>query len=351
MNKNVKKLSFLTMFALLLAILLALSPTSSVSTAHASSFSRSTAAGTWTGATTGWANVRSGPTTNSSIVTTDAPNTSVTVYATVSGQIVWGGISNWYRISDANSAPQYIYGGLVNQTSGGSSNPPAPSSGGNSGTVASWANVRSGPNTSSSIVTTDAPGTTVTIYQTVSGQAVWGGISNWYRISSNGSTPQYIYSALVTVSASSSGGGSSPSGSGKTIVISLSASWLHAYENGKEVLNTGVVIGRPDLPTPTGTFHIFAKLSPTTFYSPWPVGSPYYYAPTHINFAMEFAEGGYFLHDSYWHTVYGPGTNVWHYDPVYGWQWGSHGCVTMPYSAAQWLYNWAPIGTTVQINP
>lgn len=58
-----------------------------------------------------------------------------------------------------------------------------------------------------------------------------------------------------------------------------------------------------------------------------------------------------FLHDSWWHTVYGPGTNGWHYDPKYGWQWGTHGCVAMPFSAAQWLYNWAPIGTTVVIEP
>jgi L,D-transpeptidase-like protein len=47
----------------------------------------------------------------------------------------------------------------------------------------------------------------------------------------------------------------------------------------------------------------------------------------------------------------GPGTIGWHYDPKYGWQWGTHGYVAMPYSAAQWLYNWAPIGTTVVIEP
>jgi hypothetical protein len=109
--------------------------------------------------------------------------------------------------------------------------------------------------------------------------------------------------------------------------------------------------GRPQLPTPIGTFHVFAKLSPTTFYSPFPKSSPYWYAPTHINYALEFLAGGFFLHDSWWHSVYGPGTNGWHYDPRFGWQWGSHGCVAMPISAAAWLYNWAPIGTTVEIVP
>jgi lipoprotein-anchoring transpeptidase ErfK/SrfK len=138
---------------------------------------------------------------------------------------------------------------------------------------------------------------------------------------------------------------------GKIIIVSLSQGQLSAYDNGDLVYTSLVVTGRPGLETPTGTYHVFAKLSPTTFRSPWPPSSPYYYPPTYINFALEFRAGGYFLHDSWWHTVYGPGTNGWHRDPIYGWQYGSHGCVSMPFSAAKWLYYWAPIGTTVQINP
>ncbi len=211
-----------------------------------------------------------------------------------------------------------------------------------------WSNVRTGPGTSYSIVTTDAPNTTVTVYASVTGQVVWGGISAWYRISSSSSL--YIYGGLViSGSGSGSGTGGSPSPVGKEIVVSLSQQWLYAYQNGQEVFNAAVITGRPALPTPAGTYHVFAKLHPTTFYSPWPYGSPYWYAPTFINYALEFRAGGFFLHDSYWHTVYGPGNNGWHYDPVYGWQWGSHGCVSMPLSAAAWLYTWAPIGTTVVI--
>jgi len=146
-------------------------------------------------------------------------------------------------------------------------------------------------------------------------------------------------------------GSSYSSAAGKVIVVSLSHQWLYAYQNGQELFNAAVMTGRPSLPTPTGTYHIFNKLSPTTFYSPWPPGSPDWYPPTHINYALEWRAGGFFLHDSWWHTVYGPGSNGWHYDPTYGWQWGTHGCVAMPLSAAAWLYYWAPIGTTVQVNP
>ena len=136
---------------------------------------------------------------------------------------------------------------------------------------------------------------------------------------------------------------------GKVIVVSLSHQWLYAYQDGQIVFDTAVLTGRPSLPTPLGTYRIFAKRSPITFRSPWPRSSPNYYVPTHINYAMEWRAGGYYLHDSWWHTVYGPGTNVKHYDPTYGWQTGSHGCVSMPLNAAAWLYHWASIGTVVRV--
>ncbi|HTK07673.1 MAG TPA: L,D-transpeptidase [Ktedonobacteraceae bacterium] len=137
---------------------------------------------------------------------------------------------------------------------------------------------------------------------------------------------------------------------GKLIVVSLSRQWLYAYENGASVFNTAVMTGRDSLPTPTGTYSVFNKLHPTWFTSPWPQGSANWYPPTYINYALEWKAGGFFLHDASWHSTFGPGTNNWHHDPQFGWQAGSHGCIAMSYSAAQWLYNWAPIGTTVQIN-
>jgi len=216
------------------------------------------------------------------------------------------------------------------------------------GMTIDWANVRTGPGTNYHVVTTYAPNATVTVFATVSGEVVWDGISNWYRISSLGSSPLYIYSGLV-VAANNSGSGISPSAQGKEIVISLSRQWMYVYQNGAQVYNSPITSGRPQLPTPQGIYHVLAKYHPTTFYSPWPYGSPYWYPPTHIEYALEWDARGYFLHDSWWRTVYGPGTNVWHYDPVYGNQTGTHGCVTMPLRAAIWLYNWAPVGTMVKI--
>ena len=158
------------------------------------------------------------------------------------------------------------------------------------------------------------------------------------------------YVSASTAAAAAHSHGLRQSAAGKVIDVSLSHQWLYAYVDGSEVFNTAVMTGRPELGTPTGTYHVFAKLSPTTFYSPFPRGSVEWYPPTHITYALEWKAGGYFLHDSWWHSVYGPGTNRWHYDPIDGWQSGSHGCIAMPLSAAAWLYHWTPIGTTVQIN-
>src|SRR5437660_4136758 len=62
----------------------------------------------------------------------------------------------------------------------------------------------------------------------------------------------------------------------KLIVVSVSQQWMHDYANGQEVYSAPVTTGRPELPTPMGTYHVYQKLSPTTFYSPWPQGSPYW---------------------------------------------------------------------------
>ena len=129
-------------------------------------------------------------------------------------------------------------------------------------------------------------------------------------------------------------------GPGQVIVISLSRQVLTAYQDGSVVLNTYVATGRPALPTPPGTYHIFLKQSPYTMISPWPTSSPYWYPTSKVSMVMEFLAGGYFIHDAPWRTWYGPGSNLYN---------GTHGCVNVPYSPMQFLYSWAQIGTTVVV--
>jgi hypothetical protein len=135
----------------------------------------------------------------------------------------------------------------------------------------------------------------------------------------------------------------------KVILVSTEEQWAHMYENGKEVYNTAVTTGGPELPTDHGVFHIYEKISPFVFHSPWPPGSPYYYPPTPITYWMPF-DGGEGLHDASWRSNFGPGSNL---APTYlgtgNFILGTHGCVNLPYDAASFVWNWAPMGTTVVV--
>ena len=53
--------------------------------------------------------------------------------------------------------------------------------------------------------------------------------------------------------------------------------------------------------------------------------------------AMYLTSTGVALHGTYWHTLFGSGVRL------------SHGCVNLPLEAAALLYDWASVGTPVEI--
>jgi lipoprotein-anchoring transpeptidase ErfK/SrfK len=131
----------------------------------------------------------------------------------------------------------------------------------------------------------------------------------------------------------------------KALTISLSEQVIRAYEHGQQVFWTYATTGRPGLETDPGSFKVYWKVSPWTMHSPWPKGSPYWYPDSKVQMVMWF-NGGDGIHDAYWRSRYGPGTNGPHYDPT-GEDTGTHGCVNVPYSNMVWLWNWTPTGTPV----
>ena len=222
--------------------------------------------------------------------------------------------------------------------------------------TSSQAYVRTLPSSDGQPVATLAAGSSVTVYGSTTG-TTFGNGTTWYRVTDANSASRYIYGALITSTlptlSTTTTSSTLPTGitigGGQEIVISISKQWMYVYQDGQQIRSTAIATGRPGLETPVGTFQVFNKQSPTTFYSRWPVGSPNYFPPTHINYALEFASGGYFIHDSSWRYEYGPGADGQHYVPGYGYETGSHGCVNVPLSTMSWLYNWANIGTTVQV--
>jgi hypothetical protein len=134
----------------------------------------------------------------------------------------------------------------------------------------------------------------------------------------------------------------------KRIVVSLSQQRLVAYDGNRVVVTSLVTTGNRLLPTPVGTFQILAKFHPFTFHSPWPKSSPYWYPPSLTQYAMMFQQGGYYIHDAPWRSVFGPGSNAQLGTPGNNYT-GTHGCINVPANVAQELFAWAPIGTVVQV--
>lgn len=201
----------------------------------------------------------------------------------------------------------------------------------NTGVViaASFAWVRSGPGTQYSTVGRVNSGASITIVETVKGQAVNAGQPNWYRIGAG----RYIYSALVKVtSAPVAGPSTSPqppiTNAGKWIEIDLSDHVLKAWDGDTLFLRTVVSIGKPSTPTPTGTYRILSK------YRYVNMSGPGYYLPN-VPHTMFFYRG-YAIHGAYWAKSFG--LNV------------SHGCVNVNLTDAATLYAWTPMGTKVVIH-
>ncbi len=125
-----------------------------------------------------------------------------------------------------------------------------------------------------------------------------------------------------------------PISQAKWIEIDLSAQHLWAWQYDQVVFGTAVSTGTYLHPTPAGTFHIYAKYVADDMRGGTPGTPEYYYLPA-VPYTMYFYQA-YAIHGTYWHANFGV--------PM------SHGCVNLPTPAAEWIYYWAPIGTTVWIH-
>ena len=119
------------------------------------------------------------------------------------------------------------------------------------------------------------------------------------------------------------------SGNGtRWIDVDLTNQRVHAYE-GDTLVNSFIVsTGTWLTPTVTGQFNIYVK------YRSNKMSGPGYYLPD-VPYIMYF-HGSYGLHGTYWHNNFGT--------PM------SHGCVNLSIADAGWLYEWASIGTLVNVH-
>ena len=123
-----------------------------------------------------------------------------------------------------------------------------------------------------------------------------------------------------------------PKGSGGTsghwIDVDLTHQAVYAYD-GNTLVNSFVVsTGTWQHPTVTGQYHVYIK------YLFKDMTGPGYYLPN-VPYTMFFYQG-YAIHGTYWHSNFGT--------PM------SHGCVNLSIPDSEWVYNWASVGTLVNVH-
>jgi lipoprotein-anchoring transpeptidase ErfK/SrfK len=116
---------------------------------------------------------------------------------------------------------------------------------------------------------------------------------------------------------------------GRWIDVDTSSQRVTAYQ-GEEVVRSFVVsTGTSRYPTVSGQYRVYTKLFATD------MAGPGYYLPD-VPYTMYFYRG-YALHGTYWHSNFGT--------PM------SHGCVNLSIPDAKWLFEFASIGTLVNVHP
>ncbi|HVW23347.1 MAG TPA: L,D-transpeptidase [Candidatus Saccharimonadales bacterium] len=131
----------------------------------------------------------------------------------------------------------------------------------------------------------------------------------------------------------------------KLALVSVSQRHMWDCEGEQQVYDSPVITGMEQLAadlTPRGTYHVYAKTTDTVLRGSDSTGS--WNDP--VSYWMPFLDnqyGTYGFHDATWRAD----SEFGNVDP--NTSDASHGCVELPLAAAKWLYDWAPVGTTVTI--
>ncbi|MFQ6172245.1 L,D-transpeptidase [Oryzobacter sp. R7] len=121
----------------------------------------------------------------------------------------------------------------------------------------------------------------------------------------------------------------------KWIDVDLSAHTMTAYVGATRVYGpVKMVHGSDEKPTITGTFQVYLKRQVQTMRGDNADGTRY---ETPDVPWISYFHRGFALHGAPWRSSFG-----------YAGDRGSHGCVNLPVSVAKWVYDFAPVGTTVR---
>jgi len=208
---------------------------------------------------------------------------------------------------------------------------------GSSGSAASSGAASSGAASSGASQTGSGQNYTVRRGDTLFGIATRYGttVAAIMQVNNLGSTVIYSGQRLVIPRASSSNSGTASSGA-KRIVIDLSAQRMYVYQNGQLLWNWVVSTGRPGQETAVGHYRVLNKI-PNAYAYTWSLQMPYWLG---IYWAGSLQNGIHAL------PIQANGQRLW---AGYLGQRVSFGCIILDTQNAKTLYNWAAVGTPVDI--
>ncbi|MEK7600236.1 MAG: L,D-transpeptidase [Patescibacteria group bacterium] len=125
-----------------------------------------------------------------------------------------------------------------------------------------------------------------------------------------------------------------PTAFDKMLEVDVTTKQMWAYDKGQLTRQFPISAGAPETPTPIGQYKIYQKLAVQDMRGYNPNGTKYF--QPHVRWVNYFLPGGYAVHGNYWRPL-----------SYFGAINSSHGCVSLPDDQAKWVYDWAPIGTTV----
>lgn len=131
----------------------------------------------------------------------------------------------------------------------------------------------------------------------------------------------------------------------KFIRVSVEKRHLWACEGEKLVRDSAVITGlrgHAETETPVGTYKIYAKAAGIRLTGSDSRGGWNYPVHTWMSF-LDNQYGTYGFHDATWRPDSEFGSISPDSDKA------SHGCIELPLGHAQWLYNWAPVGTVLTV--
>lgn len=247
--------------------------------------------------------------------------------------------------ADSEWVPGYVdgYSGWVSSSY---LRTPTYSSGDSGGDISTWnlsvwsghalglTNVRSEPTTASSTVRELEDGTMVTVVNWVRGEEVVENSFIWAQLSDGSyvfarNVGRYAPVAPIPVP-------DDAPWEGRWIDIQLTQQLMIAYEGRTPVRTIVVTTGMPGWETPTGLFHINARVENETMTS-GAIGAEYYYKLENVLYTQYFTDRGHAFHYAWWRTPETIGRP------------GSHGCINMLLDDSEFMWNWATYGTPVYI--